>query len=264
MTSILVIVRPRVSLAAAGLAAALLLSTLPSRAHGQTLTDDPAFALYRQAAQAAEAKDYTRASELAKQAIAAYPDHLLAWYLLGQAAMGRGAWEEAADAFRNVVQRYPDSFAAHRDLGLALERLNRTEEARAAFEAALARRPDSQDVRIRLALLLYDQGQRDLALPHLEVLAQADSPAPEVWLMLARTYYDKNDLLASEKAFTRAAALRDDGRTWFNLAVVRLRLNDAAGAQDAFKHAAEYPDVREQATRELDKLRSGALKPAPK
>jgi tetratricopeptide (TPR) repeat protein len=232
--------------------------------HAQTLTDDPAFALYRQATQAAEAKDYAKASDLAKQAIAAYPDHLLAWYLLGQAAMGRGAWEEAADAFSNVVQRYPDSFAGHRDLGLALDRLNRTDDARAAFETALAKRPDNQDVRIRLALMLYDKGQRDAALPHLEALAQADSPASEVYLMLARTYYDKNDLLARENSFSRAAALRDDGRTWFNLAIVRLRLNDTAGAQDAFQRASAHPDVREQATRELDKLRSGALRPATK
>jgi hypothetical protein len=58
--------------------------------------------------------------------------------------------------------------------------------------------------------------------------------------------------------------LRDDGKTWFNLGVVRLRLNDAAGAQDAFTHAAGHAEVREQATRELDKLRAAAIKPAPK
>jgi tetratricopeptide (TPR) repeat protein len=247
-----------------GLAAAWLLVAVAGAAHAQTLTDDPAFALYRQAVQAAETKDYARASELARQAIAAYPDHLLAWYLLGQAAMGRGAWEEAADAFGNVTRRYPDSFAAQRDLGLALEHLGRVDDARAAFETALARQPDNQDVRIRLAFMLYDKGQRDAALPHLEALAGANTTAPEVWLVLARTYYDRGDLLGSEKAFTRAAALRDDGKTWFNLGVVRLRLNDAAGAQDAFTHAAGHAEVREQATRELDKLRAAAIKPAPK
>ena len=242
---------------------AVALVAVATTAHAQTLTDDPAFALYRQAVQAAEAKDYPRAAQLAREAIAQYPDHLLAWYLLGQAAMGRAAWGEAADAFANVVKRYPASFAAHRDLGLALEHLDRVDEARAAFEAALARRADNQDVRLRLAFMLYDKGQRDAALPHLEALAGASSNAPEVWLLLARTYYERNDLPASEKAFTRAVGLRDDGKTWFNLGVVRLRLNDQPGAQAAFKRASEHAEVREQAARELDKLREAA-KPATK
>ena len=141
-------------------------------ARGQSLTDDPAFVLYRQAAQAAEAKDFEKATQLAKEAIAQYPDHLLAWYLLGQAAMGRSAWEEAVVAFNNVIKRYPKSFAAHRDLGLALANLKRVDEARAAFDAALALRPDNDDTRLRLAFMLYDKGQRDAALPMLEELSR--------------------------------------------------------------------------------------------
>ena len=237
------------------LAAALTVAGIATTAHAQTLTDDPAFALYRQAVQAAETKDYARASQFAREAIAAYPDHLLAWYLLGQSAMGRGAWEEAATAFSNVARRYPASFAAHRDQGIALERLGRVDDARSAYEAALALRPDHQDVRLRLAMTLYERGQRDAAVPHLEQLAGANTTAPEVWVLLARTYYERNELAASEKAFTRAVALRDDGRAWFNLGVVRLRLDDRPGARTAFEHAAAHADVREPATRELDKLR---------
>jgi tetratricopeptide (TPR) repeat protein len=224
-------------------------------ARGQSLTDDPAFALYRQAAQAADAHDFERATQLAKEAIAQYPDHLLAWYLLGQAAMGRSAWDEAVNAFTNVTKRYPGSFAAHRDLGLALANLGRLAEAKAAFEAALALRPDNDDTRLRLAFMLYDKGQRDLALPMLEALSRGDNATPEVWLLLARTYYDRNDLPASEKAFTKAAALRDDGKIWFNLGIVRVRLRDFTGAQAAFRHAAEHPEVRQEANRELDKIR---------
>jgi tetratricopeptide (TPR) repeat protein len=239
------------------LAAALILAAaaVATGAHAQSLTDDPAFALYRQAAQAADAKDFERATQLAKEAIAQYPDHLLAWYLLGQAAMGRSAWSDAVDAFSNVTRRYPKSFAAHRDLGLALAHLGRKEEAKTELEAALALRPDNDDTRLRLAFMLYDQGQRDIALPMLETLARGENPTPEVWLLLARTYYERNDLPASEKAFAKAAALRDDGKIWFNLGIVRVRLRDFTGAQVAFKRAAEHPEVRQEANRELDKIR---------
>jgi tetratricopeptide (TPR) repeat protein len=238
-------------------AGALLLAAVGAghTALAQSLTEDPAFALYRQAAQAADAKDFERATKLAKEAIAEYPDHLLAWYLLGQAAMGRSAWDEAVNAFSNVTKRYPKSFAAHRDLGLALANLGRVDESKAALETALSLRPDNDDTRIRLAFMLYEKGQRDAALPILEKLAGGSNATPEVYFVLARTYYERNDLPASEKAFAKAVALRDDGKTWFNLGVVRLRLSDFTGAQAAFKRAADHPDVREQANRELDKLR---------
>jgi predicted Zn-dependent protease len=129
------------------------------------------------------------------------------------------------------------------------------DESKAALETALSLRPDNDDTRIRLAFMLYEKGQRDAALPILEKLAGGSKATPEVYLLLARTYYERNDLPASEKAFAKAVALRDDGKTWFNLGVVRLRLSDFTGAQAAFKRAADHPDVREQANRELDKLR---------
>ena len=53
----------------------------------QGIWDDPAFALYRQAVEAMDRKDYAKASALSAQAIAQQPTHVLAHYLRGQAAM---------------------------------------------------------------------------------------------------------------------------------------------------------------------------------
>jgi len=237
------------------LALLLVLASVSSFSHAQTMQDDPAFTLYREAGQAMMAKDYQRATQLAKEAIALYPDHLLAWDLLGQAAMGRSAWAEAVEAFTNVIKRYPGSFSGHRDLGLALAHLGRMDQARTEFQAALALRPDNDDMRMRLAFMLFNQDQRDLAMPMLEDLAKANSQEPEVYLLLGRAYYDRGDLTASEKAFTKATALRDDGKIWFNLGIVRMRLHDFSGAQVAFKRAAQDPELRPQANRELDRIR---------
>ena len=109
-----------------------------SAAEAQSLWDDPAFALYRQAVEALEAKDYVRASTLAGEAIKAYPDNLLAYYLRGQAALAENRWPDAATNFRKVTELHPGSFAAQRDLAMSLQQAGKTDEAvREGLEALL-------------------------------------------------------------------------------------------------------------------------------
>jgi tetratricopeptide (TPR) repeat protein len=223
-------------------------------ASAQGIWDDPAFALYRQAVEAMDRKDYAKASELSGQAIAEQPTHVLAHYLRGQAAMFQSRWEDAAAAFGKVVELYPASFAARRDLAGANEQLNRVDDAARAYEAALALR-DQDDLRLRLAFMLLKAGQLPRALTHLQTLADRDTRTPEVWSTLGRLAYEQSDLPGAEKAFTRAATLRDEGRAWFNVGVVRTRLNDLPGALQAYEKAAQHREMREPAQKEAAKVR---------
>lgn len=230
-------------------------------AGAQGIWDDPAFALYRQAVEAMDRKDYAKATELSGQAIARQPTHVLAYYLRGQAAMVQARWEEAAAAFGKTAELYPGSFAAQRDLAAALERLDRVDDAARAYEAALALR-DQEDLRVRLAFMLLKAGQQPRALTYLQTLADRDTRAPEVWSTLGRLAYERNDLAASEKSFTRAVALRDEGRTWFNLGVVRARLKDLPGALEAYERAAQHSETREPARKEVAKVREAMKGPS--
>ncbi|HEY7250406.1 MAG TPA: tetratricopeptide repeat protein, partial [Methylomirabilota bacterium] len=229
-------------------------------AQAQGIWDDPAFALYRQAVEAMDKKDYARVTTLTGQAIAQQPTHVLAYYLRGQAAMFQSRWDDAVVAFGKVVELYPASFAGHRDLGGAYEQLNRVDDSAKEYEAALALR-DQEDLRVRLAFMLLKANQSARALPQLQALADKDTKAPEVWSALARVAYEKNDLPAAEKNFSRAAALRDEGRTWYNLGVVRTRLNDLPGALQAFEKAAQHTDTREPAQKEIAKVREAMKQP---
>ena len=229
-------------------------------ASAQGIWEDPAFSLYRQAVEAMDKKDYARASELSGQAIAQQPTHVLAYYLRGQAAMFQARWDDAAAAFGKVVELYPGSFAGHRDLGGALEQLNRVDDAAREYEAAIALR-DQDDLRVRLAFMLIKANQQPRALTQLQKLAERDTKAPEVWSTLARMSYEKNDLPGAEKNFARAASLRDDGRTWFNLGVVRTRMNDLPGALQAFEKASQHSETKDPAQKEMSKVREAMKQP---
>ncbi len=244
---------------AVGLAFCAIATTGSAGAQG--IWDDPAFALYRQAVEAMDRKDYAKASELSGQAIAQQPTHVLAYYLRGQAAMFQSRWDDAAAAFGKVVELYPDSFAAQRDLGTACEQLGRVDDAARAYEAAIALR-DQEDLRVRVAFMLLKAGQQPRAISHLQMLADRDTRTPEVWSTLGRLAYEGNDLASAEKHFTRAATLRDEGRAWFNLGVVRTRLADLPGALAAYERAAQHGDTREPAQKEMAKVREAMKGPS--
>ena len=246
-----------------GTALLVLVGLVPGVAatgRAQSLWDDPAFAAYRQAVDAYEAQDFERTQRLTTEAIAAYPDHLLAYYLRGQAALAQKRWTDAADAFRKVTVLYPGSFAAQRDLASALQQAGRIDDAAKAYDAALALKPEHEDVRVRLALMLMKAGQQDRALPVLSALADNGTKNYDVYTTLARVAYEKGDFAASETAFVKALALREDGKTWFNLGVVRVRRNDAKGALEAFEQAARHTDTREQAAKEIEKVKAAQRK----
>jgi tetratricopeptide (TPR) repeat protein len=226
-------------------------------ASAQSIWDDPAFALYRQATEAMEQKDYARAGDLAGQAIAQYANHPLAYYLRGQAAAAQSKWDEAATAFAKAALLYPGSFASQRDLGASLERLGKIKEATRAYEAALAIK-DQDALRTRLAFMLADNGEEPRAISELQTLTSRGSATPEVWATLGRLVYETGDWAGAEKAYAKSVSLRDDGRNWFNLGVIRLRLKDVSGAQQAFEKAAQHPDVRTQAEVELGRIREAA------
>jgi tetratricopeptide (TPR) repeat protein len=234
----------------------LALALGPAPAMGQDILEDRAFLLYRRAVAALDRKEFEQAERLAREAVAEYPDHVLAYYALAQAAVGQSKWTDAVTALDQVTRLYPRSFAGHRSLGIALEQLGRLDEAARAYEAARALQPKAEDIEVRLAFVYLRAKRDDRALPVLTALAERGSRDPDVWVALARLLYERADLAGSEEAFQQALALRDDPRTAFNLGVVRLRRGDRPGALKAFERAARDPALREQAMREIERAGS--------
>jgi len=232
----------------------LIVCAVAGPAAAQSIWDDPAFNLLRQAMDALSEKSYAKANDMATQAIAQMPSHPLAYYVKGQAAAGQGRWDEAAESFAKVAEQYPGSYAAQRDLAASYEQLGKAVESRKAYLAALALR-DSDDLRSRMALMLAENGEEPAAMTELEKLVARDSKNPAVWSTLGRLSFETGDLAGAEKYYAKSVVLKDDGRNWFNLGVVRVRNKDLPGALQAFERAAKFPDVRKQADTEAGRVR---------
>jgi len=226
-------------------------------AGAQGLWEDGAFALYRQAVEAMNRKDYDAADRLVAEAIAQYPNHVLAYYLRGQAALAQSRWDAAAAAFTRVTELYPGSVAGFKSLGIANEELGRSDDAASAYEKALALAPADDELRARLGFLLLRSKREAQGLALLRELADRDSKNADVWIALARQSYEKGDYAATEQLFVRATALRDDGPAWFNLGVVRLRLDKKPAALQAFEHALAHAATRDQAAAEIARIKAG-------
>ena len=177
--------------AAIGLALGAALG--PGVASAQSIWDDPAFQLLRQATDALNESNFAKAGELATQAIAQMPNHPLAWYVRGQAAAAQSQWDEAAAAFGKTAELYPGSFAAQRDLAASLEHVGKVKESAQAYRAALALR-DQEELRVRMALMLAENGEEPTAMAELEKLAAKDSKIPAVWATLGRLSYETGEL----------------------------------------------------------------------
>ena len=244
------------------LAAITLLVLVASPAAAQGIWDEPAFALYRQGLEALDAKDYAKAASLAREATVAYPGHVLAFYLWSQAALAQSQWQEAANALEKVAALYPNA-AAQRDLGAAYQQLGRIEDAAKAYEAALALRPTDQESRARLAVMLMNADQPGRAYDHLKALANADTKLSDVYSALGRIDYERGDFPAAAAAFEKALTIRDSGRSWLNLGVVRAKMGNTAGAKQAFERAAQDADTKDQAAKEIERLKAGPP-PAPR
>jgi len=126
-----------------------------------------------------------RAIEIARQALALFPDDagLLSAYGLALAAEGRGP--QAIEPLTRAVQAEPDNWRLINALGVSLEQTGRTSAARARFQEAMAIAPNEPAILSNLALSHALAGEPDAAEPLLRRAMDNDLASPQVRQNLA-------------------------------------------------------------------------------
>jgi tetratricopeptide (TPR) repeat protein len=97
-----------------------------------------------------------------------YHDDVELMLQIGRAFFREGLAEDAKPYFDHAVQGAPDSVEAVSLVGYAQHRLNDDDRAIATLRRALHLDPDYSEARIYLANILYDRGEHEAALYHLD------------------------------------------------------------------------------------------------
>ncbi len=124
----------------------------------------------------ADAGQSDRASAIADAVIAAHPDLVDAYNVLGVIAMRRGQHERAQTAFRKILQLDPTSAAAYANLGADELARHHVPAAIDALKHAVALDARNFDALYNLGIVLDAEGHRDEARPYLERFAK-EAPA---------------------------------------------------------------------------------------
>jgi tetratricopeptide (TPR) repeat protein len=124
----------------------------------------------RAATEAFNAGRFAEATATIRQAIAADPESVRSWMILGRAQEGLRDAAGAEQSYRRAVELDPDNSRAHFSLGTLLAARGERGAAIEQLAAAVRLRPDLPDARFNLAVALADEGRLAEALAQCETL----------------------------------------------------------------------------------------------
>ncbi len=139
------------------------------------LRDKPAYASYDAAVKALGEKDFKKAQGLVAQAIERQPKEALFHGLLGFLALQQSRPSEALTDYQRALSLDGDYYQHYVGAGLAAKALNRPDQAAQYLEKSVALLPTAT-AHNALGELALARGDRELAVEHLRIAAQSDSP----------------------------------------------------------------------------------------
>ncbi len=151
---------------------------------------------------ALDQKDYPRAIEAFRQAVAADPNDYAAHFNLGFAYTMSGRDQDAAPEYQKALDLHPGIYEAQVNLANSLFRLNRFPDADAAYRAALLLKPDSPGAESGLGRSLAREDKLADAEPHYRKAASLD-PSYKDFLLELASLYENGKHLAEAIAILR-------------------------------------------------------------
>ncbi len=138
--------------------------------------------------------DPAGAEQLFRSALAADPNHALAWNALGSALGQQGRLDEAIECLQRAVTLQPALAEAHANLATAAIHQRNWDEARARWRRAVELQPDYVDAQVNLATLATRRQQWDEAIDHWRRVAELQPDNATALTQLATLAARQNQL----------------------------------------------------------------------
>lgn len=158
-----------------------------------------------------------------------------------------GRVQEAEQGYRKLLARYPTLTDVHHPLGIALQQLGRHAEAADHIGRWLAIAPRDHDAAINLGNSLLALGRHVEAAEAFRRAVEI-KPSPDACSSLAIAQQVSGDVVAAERSYRQALALRPDfPEGLFNLANLLCDLGrtdeGVAAYEEALRHRPEMPEA---------------------
>lgn len=191
-----------------------------------------------QAYKAQEAKDYSKAEFLYRNAIEADPNYTTAHNNLGVLLRDLKRYDEAEAAYRKAIETDSINSVAHNNLGNVLRDLKRYDEAEAAYRKAIELDPNYVVAHVKLSVLLRLLGRESEALTLAEHSQQLDLSSYLNALNLAVLHKKLGHEEASRtySVLARELIKPDD---WYNLACLDSVCGNTDAAIENLRRAAQ-------------------------
>jgi Flp pilus assembly protein TadD len=178
----------------------------------------------------AEKKQYRDALDAHLKALAVEPDAASSHANLAHFLAVHGL-EFAAAEYQQALELEADYPDAQLNLGLTYADLGRMDEAMAAIRRAIELDPKDPLARQELAGLLMEEGDHRAAITLLKDVTRLEPGNFEAWVDLGICYAQKGFFEEAERAYDKAAGLREDDLTLlYNRAALHARRGQKAEA----------------------------------
>jgi tetratricopeptide (TPR) repeat protein len=206
-------------------------------------SDDPEAKRAFAAGVAAAGRDDLAAAESAfSAAVARDPAFGWAWFDLGVTRERKKDDDGAAQAYRSALAQLPGFHPAADGLARLLVRTGRAAEAERELRA-LADRKDGQGARAALAWTLLARKRTGDAEAEAKRMLKEDERNAPAMAVLAQVYFDQRKLELARMVLETARRIDPaDASIVFQLAMVKLELEDEEGAFADLQEAARRPD----------------------
>jgi tetratricopeptide (TPR) repeat protein len=170
------------------------------------------------------AKDYWRAADVLRTALADDPDNARLLVQYAQACLGMKDYVAAEAAAQAALAAAPDNELALRLFTLALHGQNRTLEALSIAYKMVGEHPHAYLAQYTYATLLHESGHAREALTVVDQALRLDPRSPDSLVLRGDIHRSMSSTAAAEADYCEALRLQPDhGVAMHNLAVSRLR-----------------------------------------